>query len=103
MLNFVCRDGSLQKSILARISDIFPCVACVDIPQEVNKVVFASKSRKFTQHSAEGCDAADGQRAVLQTVSQSAKRLDRVIRTVSQSCHVDLAECIADLRVLSVK
>ena len=103
MLNFVCRDESLQKSILARISNIFPCVACMDIPQEVNRVIFASKSRKFTQDSAEGCDAANGQRAVLQTVSQSAKRLDRAVRTVSQSCHVDLAECIADLQVLSVK
>ena len=103
MLNFVCRDESLQKSITTRISEIFPCVACVDIPQEVNKVIFACKSRTLARGPTDSLDAAGCQRWMLQTVGQAAKRLDRAIRTVSAACQVDLAECVADLQMLSVE
>ena len=103
MLNFACSDESLHKSSIARISDVFPCVACMDIPQEVYEVIFASKSRRFTLESEGSSDTASVQKTVLQTIHQSAKRLDRAIPTVSKSCNLDLAECIADLQVLSVK
>ncbi|XP_070177056.1 eEF1A lysine and N-terminal methyltransferase-like isoform X2 [Littorina saxatilis] len=103
VLNCVCRDASLQKSIVERISDIFSCVTCVDIPQEVNKVIFASKSFKATADCAENSDAARSQKELLQSVSKAVQKLDRDIGKVSTSCDVNLAGCIADLQILSMK
>lgn len=121
VLNFVCRDQALQKSIMGRIRAVFPCVMCVDIPQEVNKVVFAYKSTQHAGASAEISDAdeksnieekanVEGKseaaekpgRELLEALNRSAKRLDRQIKSVSGSCDVTLAECIAGLRVVSV-
>ncbi|XP_076436288.1 eEF1A lysine and N-terminal methyltransferase-like [Babylonia areolata] len=131
VLNLVCRDEALQKSVMDRIGAVFPCVMAVDIPQEVNRVVFAYKSAQFSAAAAAAAsssiatpDAANGtcdggvsqkpnavaksecvaglQRELLERLGQSAKRLDRQIRSVSASCDVVLAECVADLQQLTV-
>ena len=118
MLNFVCRDQDLHQTIIGRISDIFPCVMSVDIPEEVNKVIFASKSASptgdpvlcpaspDTTSSADAAvksDSASSQNVMLRSLSQAAKTLDKQIRSVSASCDVELADCVAGLQVLSVK
>ena len=43
VLNIVCREESLWQQITHRISSVFSLVSFVDIPNDVNKVLFATK------------------------------------------------------------
>jgi hypothetical protein len=72
VLNFVCRDETLQQTITDRIAGLFACVSCVDVPQEVNKVFFACKTAAFaadnsnaaqTSSKTESPNAASGKAA----------------------------------------
>lgn len=96
VLNFVCRDETLQKTIVSCLGDIFPTVSCIDIPEEVNRVIFASTVTSEKEGEA-------GSSSFVGKVKESAKRLDREIKKVSRTCEVDVSDCIKDLQVLCIK
>lgn len=99
----VCRDEALQQDIINRILNIFTSVMCVDIPQEVNKIIFASTVplEGVSVEAKEVC--ADDLKLSPEKIKQAAGRLDKEIKKTSHSCDVDVVECMSQLRVLTIK
>ncbi|XP_062857364.1 eEF1A lysine and N-terminal methyltransferase [Trichomycterus rosablanca] len=93
MLNLVCRDSVLRKSVLGRLQAVFSNVLSRPIEGEVNEVLLCS------MRAGEG----DKPFKTPQELQQSAKNLQGALRSHSQkaSCspQIDITEMLNDLRV----
>uniref|UniRef100_UPI003AB0A47F eEF1A lysine and N-terminal methyltransferase isoform X1 n=1 Tax=Centroberyx gerrardi TaxID=166262 RepID=UPI003AB0A47F len=94
MLNLVCRDSVLRKSVLERVRGVFPCVLSRGIEGEVNEVLLCSCGEKKT---------ADTASAVPPSLTQAAKNLQSALCSnrieKSPSPNIDIAELLKDLKV----
>ncbi|KAG7228850.1 hypothetical protein INR49_008628 [Caranx melampygus] len=93
ILNLVCRDSALRKSVLQRVSDVFPSILSRKIEGEVNEVLLCSCGEKGTSDAA----------SILASLNQGAKNLQSALgsnRTgTSRSPHIDIVELLKDLKV----
>ncbi|XP_042339880.1 LOW QUALITY PROTEIN: eEF1A lysine and N-terminal methyltransferase [Plectropomus leopardus] len=93
MLNLVCRDSVLRKSVLERVSAVFPSILSRKIEGEVNEVLLCTRGEKETSDAA----------GILQTLNQAGKSLQSALcsnRTeTSSSPHIDIAGLLKDLKV----
>ncbi|XP_049444114.1 eEF1A lysine and N-terminal methyltransferase [Epinephelus fuscoguttatus] len=93
MLNLVCRDPVLRKSVLERVSAVFPSILSRKIEGEVNEVLLCSRGENKT------LDAAH----ILQSLNQAGKSLQSALcsnRTETNSSpHIDIAGLLKDLKV----
>ncbi|KAK7084433.1 Methyltransferase-like protein 13 [Halocaridina rubra] len=86
ILNLVCRDEALKKSILQDVRAVFSSVLCQQIPDEVNCILFCSmSSSEFDKKWEKG----------LQDVNNSLKKLQN-----SKSNVIDLAEFKTNVKML---
>ncbi|XP_062306207.1 eEF1A lysine and N-terminal methyltransferase [Osmerus eperlanus] len=89
MLNLVCRDSALRKSVLERVRGVFPSVLSRGIEGEVNEVLL--------------CSQADCAPLLPASLAQAAKSLQGALslnstgRTVKPQ--IDIAEMLEDLKV----
>lgn len=91
MLNLVCRDPLLRKSVLERVHGVFPSVFSRGIEGEVNEVLLCSCGEKKTVDTAPP--------ALTQAANnlQSALCSNKTARTSSPN--IDIAELLKDLKV----
>uniref|UniRef100_A0A8C4DJ52 eEF1A lysine and N-terminal methyltransferase n=1 Tax=Dicentrarchus labrax TaxID=13489 RepID=A0A8C4DJ52_DICLA len=93
ILNLVCRDSVLRKSVLERVSSVFPTILSRKIEGEVNEVLLCSRGEDETQDAAR----------ILPSLNQAAKSLQSALcsnRTgANSSPHIDIAELLKDLKV----
>ncbi|XP_039985558.1 eEF1A lysine and N-terminal methyltransferase [Xiphias gladius] len=93
ILNLVCRDSVLRKSVLQRVSSVFPSILSRKIEGEVNEVLLCSRGENETLDAAR----------VLPSLNQAAKNLQSALcsnRTgTSRSPHIDIVELLKDLKV----
>ncbi|XP_070688545.1 eEF1A lysine and N-terminal methyltransferase [Pempheris klunzingeri] len=93
ILNLVCRDSALRKSVLERVSAVFPTILSRKIEGEVNEVLLCSRG------DGETSDAAH----ILPLLNQAAGSLQSALcsnRTGSSSSpHIDIAELLKELKV----
>lgn len=93
ILNLVCRDSALRKSVLQRVSDVFPSILSRKIDGEVNEVLLCSCAEKRTSDAA----------SILASLNQAAKNLQSALgsnRTgISRSPHIDIVELLKGLKV----
>lgn len=88
----MCRDSALRKSVLERVSAMFPTVLSRKIEGEVNEVILCSRAEKETPDDAH----------ILASLNQAAKSLQTALcssRTSTSSPHIDIAELLKDLKV----
>ncbi|XP_043076183.1 eEF1A lysine and N-terminal methyltransferase isoform X2 [Puntigrus tetrazona] len=94
MLNLVCRDSALRKSVLERVGAVFPCVFSRGIEGEVNEVLLCCRG------SGEGHKP----HTIPQTLQQTAKDLQKTLRANTQTppCvpQIDIAAMLSDLKVV---
>ncbi|XP_056619937.1 eEF1A lysine and N-terminal methyltransferase isoform X1 [Triplophysa dalaica] len=94
MLNLVCRDSSLRKSVLERVQAIFPRVFSRGIEGEVNEVLLCCRS------------AGDGHKphTVPHTLQQTANDLQKTLcnKTQTAPCvpQIDVTAMLNDLKVI---
>uniref|UniRef100_A0A8C1XRJ4 Methyltransferase like 13 n=1 Tax=Cyprinus carpio TaxID=7962 RepID=A0A8C1XRJ4_CYPCA len=94
MLNLVCRDSALRKSVLERVQAVFPCVFSRGIEGEVNEVLLCCRS------------AGEGHKphSVSQTLQQTAKYLQKTLRANTQTApcvpQIDISAMLNDLKVI---
>uniref|UniRef100_A0A1A8E7G5 eEF1A lysine and N-terminal methyltransferase n=1 Tax=Nothobranchius kadleci TaxID=1051664 RepID=A0A1A8E7G5_NOTKA len=90
MLNLVCRDPALRKTVLERVRSMFPSVLSRKIAEEINEVLLCCREQKDTAH-------------ILPSLSQAAKNLQNTLcsdRTQTKCRpHIDIAEMLKDLKV----
>ncbi|CAJ1060095.1 eEF1A lysine and N-terminal methyltransferase [Xyrichtys novacula] len=90
MLNLVCRDSALRKSVLERLSAVFPTILSRKIEDEVNEVLLCSPGENKT------LDAAH----ILQSVKQAGESLQTALRSgTSRKPHIDITELLKDLKI----
>ncbi|XP_047443253.1 eEF1A lysine and N-terminal methyltransferase [Mugil cephalus] len=93
ILNLACRDPALRKTVLERVSGVFPTILSRKIEEEINEVLLCSRVEK------EAPDAA----RILPSLSQSAKNLQSALysnRTEPhRKPHIDIAELLKDIKV----
>nr|XP_046246565.1 eEF1A lysine and N-terminal methyltransferase isoform X2 [Scatophagus argus] len=93
ILNLVCRDTVLRKSVLERVSSVFPAILSKKIEGEVNEVLLCSRGENETPDAAH----------ILSSLNHAAKSLQSVLcssRTgTSSSPHIDIAELLKNLKV----
>ncbi|KAM6963220.1 eEF1A lysine and N-terminal methyltransferase [Aplochiton taeniatus] len=91
MLNLVCRDSTLRKSVLERVHSVFPHVMTKGIEGEVNEVLLCSRG------------AGEEDTMSLKSLPQAAKVLQGALSTTNSgtSCspQIDIAEMLKDLNV----
>ncbi|TNN41699.1 Methyltransferase-like protein 13 [Liparis tanakae] len=95
ILNLVCRDSALRKSVRERVSAEFPTILSRKVEGEVNEVLLCSRG------AADG--SSDAARA-LPSLNRAAKSLQGALLsggngTSSRRPHIDVAELLKDLRV----
>ncbi|XP_031724163.1 eEF1A lysine and N-terminal methyltransferase [Anarrhichthys ocellatus] len=88
ILNLVCRDSVLRKSVRERVSAAFPTILSRKVEGEVNEVLLCSR----------------GAARILPSLNQAAKSLQSALssnRTGNSSSrpHIDIAELLKDLKV----
>ncbi|XP_057209464.1 eEF1A lysine and N-terminal methyltransferase isoform X2 [Triplophysa rosa] len=94
MLNLVCRDSSLRKSVLERVQAIFPRVFSRGIEGEVNEVLLCCRS------------AGEGHKphTVPHTLQQTANDLQKTLRNKNQTAtcvpQIDITAMLNDLKVI---
>lgn len=92
MLNLVCRDSALRKSVLERVRRVFSTILTRKIEGEVNEVLLC------TQGGNEASDSA------LPRVQRAARSLQGALchngTGGSRSPHIDIAELLKDLKVV---
>ncbi|TMS20719.1 Methyltransferase-like protein 13 [Larimichthys crocea] len=95
ILNLVCRDSALRKSVSERVSAVFPTILSRKIEGEVNEVLLCCRGEKNKTPT-------DADR-ILSSTKQSAKSLQSALcsnRTgTNSSPHIDIAELLKDLKV----
>lgn len=93
ILNLVCRDSVLRKSVLERVSAVFPTILSRKIEGEVNEVLLCSRGGNETSDPA----------CILPSLNEAAKSLQSTLcskRTgTNSSPHIDIAELLKDLKV----
>lgn len=93
MLNLVCRNSALKKSVLERVSAVFPTIFSKQVEGEVNEVLLCSRGERET------LDAAH----ILPSLNKAATSLQSSLcctRTgTSSRPHIDIAELLKDLKV----
>nr|XP_019936730.1 PREDICTED: methyltransferase-like protein 13 [Paralichthys olivaceus] len=91
MLNLVCRDSALRKSVLQRISTVFPSILSRKIEGEVNEVLLCSRGGNKTSDSAH----------IPQSLNQAAKNLQSALSSnrSDHRPHIDILELLKDLKV----
>ncbi|XP_034565871.1 eEF1A lysine and N-terminal methyltransferase [Notolabrus celidotus] len=88
-LNLVCRDCALRKSVLERVSAVFPTVFSRRIDGEVNEVLLCSPGKSES-------DAA----GVLPSLRQAGESLQAALRAgTSRTPHIDVTELLKDLKI----
>lgn len=92
-LNLVCRDSVLRKSVLERVSAVFPTIISRKIEGEVNEVLLCSHGENGTSKAA----------TILPSLNQAGKSLQSALysnRTGPKSSpHIDIAELLKDLKI----
>lgn len=94
MLNLVCRDSSLRKSVLERVQAVFPRVFSRGIEGEVNEVLLCCRS------------AGDGHKphTVPHTLQQTANDLQKTLcnKILTAPCvpQIDVTAMLNDLKVI---
>ncbi|KAM7388530.1 hypothetical protein PAMP_024698 [Pampus punctatissimus] len=89
MLNLVCRDSALRKSVLERVSAVFPTILSRRIEGEVNEVLLCSRGENDTSYAAR----------ILPSLTQAAKNLQSALCSNNRSPHIDIAELLKDLKI----
>lgn len=93
MLNLVCRDSALRKSVLERLQAVFARVLSRPIKGEVNEVLLCSRAR----------GEQDKPNTILQELQQAAKNLQEMLKGHSQNTpfnpRIDITAMLKDLRV----
>lgn len=93
ILNLVCRDSALRKSVLDRISSVFPTILSRKIEGEVNEVLLCSHGEKKQSNVAD----------ILPSLSEAAKSLQTALSSkrtgTNRSPHIDIEELLRDLKV----
>ncbi|KAM4628820.1 eEF1A lysine and N-terminal methyltransferase [Polymixia lowei] len=94
MLNLVCRDSILRKSVLERVHGVFPCVFSRGIEGEVNEVLLCSRGEKESNGSTP---------TLPKSLTQAAKSLQSALCTNStgrtSTPHINIADLLKDLKV----
>lgn len=102
LLNFVCRDENLRHTVLNRLCEVFPTVMSVDIPQEVNRVIFASTIPMENTVLKTERDCVKLTRTLsLDKVKDEAEKMFKSRKQNSESCMGDVIDCLSKLTVLS--
>ncbi|XP_075943556.1 eEF1A lysine and N-terminal methyltransferase [Anarhichas minor] len=88
ILNLVCRDSVLRKSVRERVSAAFPTILSRKVEGEVNEVLLCSR----------------GAARILPSLNEAAKSLQSALSsnrtgTSSSRPHIDIAELLKDLKV----
>ncbi|XP_077863809.1 eEF1A lysine and N-terminal methyltransferase-like [Saccoglossus kowalevskii] len=92
ILNLVCRDKELKKSILDDLKIIFPRIYCNKIEDEVNEIIYISKQGDIEKHEMS---------KIVQQSKDNAKHLETVARqhTDTWDSDVDLASQLDNLEI----
>lgn len=90
MLNLVCRDSALKKSVLGRVRGVFPRVLSRGIEGEVNEVLL--------------CSRGTGETGVPPSLLKAGKTLQVALgmnssRTATCTPQIDITELLEDLNV----
>ncbi|KAK9519242.1 hypothetical protein VZT92_021983 [Zoarces viviparus] len=88
ILNLVCRDSVLRKSVRERVGAAFPTILSRKVEGEVNEVLLCSR----------------GAARILPSLNQAARSLQSALSsnrtgTSSSRPHIDIAELLKDLKV----
>ncbi|KAK2835811.1 hypothetical protein Q5P01_016295 [Channa striata] len=93
MLNLVCRDSALRKTVLERVSGVFPTILSRKIEGEVNEVLLCFCGENEKSNAGR----------LLSSLNEAAKSLQSALgskRTgANRSPHIDIAELLKDLKV----
>ncbi|KAM4575345.1 eEF1A lysine and N-terminal methyltransferase-like [Fundulus diaphanus] len=88
MLNLVCRDPILRKTVLERVRSVFPTILSRKIAEEINEVLLCFREEKDAAH-------------ILPSLSQAAKNFQSTLSYEStepkRRPHIDIAEMLKDL------
>ncbi|XP_030582494.1 eEF1A lysine and N-terminal methyltransferase [Archocentrus centrarchus] len=94
ILNLACRDLALRKSVLERVSGVFPTILSRKIEEEINEVLLCTCGEK---------EASDADH-ISPSLSQAAKNLQSALyssRTEpNRRPNIDIAELLKDLKVV---
>uniref|UniRef100_A0A669E0W0 eEF1A lysine and N-terminal methyltransferase n=1 Tax=Oreochromis niloticus TaxID=8128 RepID=A0A669E0W0_ORENI len=94
ILNLACRDPALRKSVLERVSGVFPTILSRKIEEEINEVLLCSRGEKETSDATH----------ILPSLNQAAKNLQSALCSSgtepSRRPHIDIAELLKDLRIV---
>uniref|UniRef100_A0A8C2XRH9 eEF1A lysine and N-terminal methyltransferase n=1 Tax=Cyclopterus lumpus TaxID=8103 RepID=A0A8C2XRH9_CYCLU len=98
ILNLVCRDSALRKSVRERVSAAFPTVLSRKVEGEVNEVLLCSRGADVS--SSDAAAAA----LTLPSLNRAAKSLQGALlrsggNGTGSRPHIDVAELLKDLRV----
>lgn len=95
MLNLVCRNLALRKSVLEHLNVFFPTILSKKIEGDVNEVLLCFHRGNKTSEAA----------CILPSLNQAAKRLQSTLcftrtGTTNSSPHIDITEALKDLKVV---
>lgn len=89
ILNLVCRDTELKKTVLSRVATVFPAVYTVDIEDEVNQIVFALPEQR------------DSDKDNMAAAIANVKELNSVVkRNIGQNNDIDLCDMVKNLSIV---
>uniref|UniRef100_A0A3Q3EWG8 eEF1A lysine and N-terminal methyltransferase n=1 Tax=Labrus bergylta TaxID=56723 RepID=A0A3Q3EWG8_9LABR len=92
-LNLVCRDSVLRKTVLERVSAVFPTILSRNIEGEVNEVLLCSPGEK------EMSDAA----RILPSLKQAGQSLQVALSSdksgSSRRPHINISELLKDMKI----
>lgn len=94
ILNLVCRDSLLKKTLLERLKSIFPTIVSGDVEGEVNQVLLCSRSVNKTPDTTN----------ILQSLGQAGKNLQSTLHSdkTGSNCnpHIDITELIKAMKIV---
>lgn len=94
ILNLVCRDSLLKKTLLERLKGIFPVIVSGDVEGEVNQVLVCSKGENEMPDTAH----------ILQSLGKSGKNLQSTLTSdkTGSNCnpHIDIADLIKEMKMV---
>uniref|UniRef100_UPI0037E8E8F7 eEF1A lysine and N-terminal methyltransferase n=1 Tax=Semicossyphus pulcher TaxID=241346 RepID=UPI0037E8E8F7 len=92
-LNLVCRDSLLRKSVLERVSAVFPTILSRNIEGEVNEVLLCCCGENETSDAAH----------ILPSLKQAGQSLQAALSCerpgTSRRPHIDITELLKDMKV----
>ncbi|KAK2907631.1 eEF1A lysine and N-terminal methyltransferase [Channa argus] len=93
MLNLVCRDSALRKTVLEHVSGVFPTILSRKIEGEVNEVLLCFRGENGKSNAVH----------ILPSLNEAAKSLQSALssKRTGTNCspHIDIAELLKDLKV----